>query len=142
MGEAADVMHSKFAAFNAQDADGMVRYFSPEVEREVPGGLLRGREQVAGFVSAFWEAFPDMHVAVSSVVEEGSVVAIRGRITGTHQGTLRTPAGDIPPTGRRIDLTFADDYEIQEGLISSAHLQFDRLALLEQLGVAPAPAPA
>jgi predicted ester cyclase len=142
MGKAADVMHSKFAALNAQDGDEMARYFSPEVEREIPGALLRGREQVVAFVSAFWEAFPDLHITVSSVVEEGSLVAMRGRITGTHLGTLHTPGGDISPTGRRVDLTFADDYEIQEELIVSAHLQFDRLGLLEQLGVAPTPAPA
>lgn len=141
MAEAADVMRRKFAALTAQDAKEFMTLLSPEVEREVPGALLRGRDQVAAFVSALWEAFPDLHVTVGSVVEEGGVVAIRGRITWTHRGTLRTPSGDIPPTGRRMDLTFSDDCEVQEGVIVSAHLHFDRLTLLEQLGVAPAPAP-
>jgi predicted ester cyclase len=85
---------------------------------------------------------PDLSLTVTSVVEEGSVVAIQGRATGTHRGTLRTPPGDIPPSGRAIDFTFAEDYEVRGGLIVSAHLHFDRLELLEQLGVTPAPVPA
>jgi len=136
------VMRRKFAALNAQDGEEMMKHFSPEAQKEIPGAILRGSEQIAGFVSAFWEAFPDTEMIVTSVVEEGPVVAIRGRMTGTHLGALRTPGGDIPATGRRLDLPFSDDYEIQGGLIVSSHLHFDRLTLLEQLGVAPAAAPA
>jgi hypothetical protein len=63
-------------------------------------------------------------------------------MNGTHLGTLRSPAGDIPATGRVLDLPFCDHYEIQSGVIVSTHLYFDRLTLLEQLGVAPVPASA
>jgi predicted ester cyclase len=142
MGEPTDVMRRKFEALNAQDAKGMISYFSPEADKEVPGGLLRGRDQIAGFVSVFWEAFPDLQLTVTSEVEDGSIVAIRGTMTGTHLGTFRTPGGDMPPTGRRISVTFSDDYEVQEGVIVSTHLHLDRLALLEQLGAVPAPTPA
>jgi len=131
MGNAADVMRKKFAATNAQDAKEMTSYFSPEAEREVPGGLLHGRDQIAAFISVFWEAFPDLKLTVTNVVEEGPVVAIRGTITGTHLGVFHTPAGDMPPTGRSINLTFSDDYEVEGGLILSAHLHLDRLELLE-----------
>lgn len=142
MGEATDVMRAKFAALNAQDASTMGSYFSPDVEKEVPGGTLHGRDQVVAFVATFWEAFPNIELRVTSEVEHGSVVAIRGTITGTQSGTLRTPGGDIPPTGRDVNLTFSDDYEVQGGLIVSSHLLLDRLALLEQLGVIPAAAAA
>lgn len=142
MGEAKDVMQGKFAALNAQDAPRMRSYFSDQAEKEVPGGLLRGSDQIVAFVAAFWEAFPDIRLTLTSSVEEGSVVAVRGRMTGTHTGTLRTPGGDIPATGRDIDLTFSDEYEVVGGRIVSSHFQLDRLALLEQLGVIPAPAPA
>ena len=142
MGEPTDVMRRKFDALNAQDAKEMVRYFSPRAEKEVPGGLLRGPDQIAAFVSVFWEAFPDMHMIITSAVEEGPVVAVRGTMTGTHLGVFHTPAGDLPPTGRRVDLTFSDDYEVQGGVIVATHLHLDRLQLLEQLGAMPAPATA
>ncbi|MCA1607263.1 MAG: ester cyclase, partial [Acidobacteria bacterium] len=66
--------------------------------------------------------------------------AIQGRATGTHRGTLRTPTGDIPPTDRYVDIMWADDYEVRGDVIVSTRLHFDRLELLEQLGVTPAPA--
>jgi predicted ester cyclase len=142
MGEAADVLCRELAAFNARDAKRIIASFSPECEKVVPGAHMRGGDQVLVWCSALWEAFPDIQVTVTSVVEEGSVAAVQARIGGTHLGTLRTPSGDIPPTGRRADLTFAEAAEVQAGVIVSAHLHFDRLTLLEQLGVAPAPAPA
>jgi predicted ester cyclase len=72
----------------------------PEVEWEVPGApVLRERDQVLPYFSSFWEAFPDLRLTVTSVVEEGSVVAIQGSAAGTHRGTLRTLQGAIPPTG-------------------------------------------
>lgn len=139
MGDAADVMRRKMEAFNAQDAEGLLAVFSPDCRKEAPGASLQGPEQVVAFFSVFWAAFPDLHCEVTRVVEEGSTVAVQGRTTGTHLGTLPTPGGDIPATGRRIDLPISDLYEVEDGLIVSSSLSFDRLALLEQLGVVPAP---
>jgi predicted ester cyclase len=142
MGEPTDVMRAKFKALNAQDGATMTSFYSPSVVKRVPGGVLHGPEQILAWVAAFWEAFPDLQVTVVSEVEQASVVAIRATITGTHRGVLRTPEGDLPPTGRNISLTFADDYELQDGLVVSSNLHLDRLALLEQLGAVPAAASA
>jgi predicted ester cyclase len=97
---------------------------------------------VIGFCSVFWEAFPDIELTITRVVEEGTSVAIQGRAQGTHKGTLHTPGGDIPPTDRPVNLTFSQDFEVQGGVIVAVRHHFDRLELLEQLGVMPAPAPA
>lgn len=142
MGQAADMMHSKIAAFNAQDVEKVRALLDPDVEWAIPGGLLRGPDQVIAFFSALWEAFPDLDLTATSVAEKGPTVVMQGRVEGTHQGTFHTPGGDIPPTGKRVNLTYSEHYEVEEGLIVSARLLFDRLDLLEQLGVAPAPAPA
>ena len=140
MGESAEVMRRDIAAFNAQDAKEIMAVCSPECEKEFPGARLRGADQILAWRSALWEAFPDVQLTITRVVEEGSAVAIQGRATGTHRGTLRTPTGDIPPTDRRVDIVWADDYEIRGGVIVSTRLHFDRLEMLEQLGVAPATA--
>jgi predicted ester cyclase len=112
MGQARDVVVGKFAALNAKDEDKMVGYFSPQAEKQIPGGTLSGSDQIAAFVSAFWAAFPDIELALVEVVEQGSKVSVRGAMVGTHAGTLHTPAGDIPATGQRIDLAFSDSYEV------------------------------
>jgi predicted ester cyclase len=142
MGEPTDVMRRKVAAFNAHDAAALGAVFSPDVHKEVNGMVLHGSNQVVAYFSVLWEAFPDLQLTTEGVVEAGSVVATRGRAHGTHLGTLPTPAGNVPPTGRSVALTFADDYDVRDGVIVRSHLHFDQLTMLEQLGLAPAPASA
>ena len=142
MGQAANVVHRKMAAFNAQDEKEIRALLSPNVEWAIPGGLLRGSDQAIAYFSAFWEAFPDLELTATRVVEEGSAVVTQARAEGTHRGTFRTPGGDIPPTDRRVSLMYSEHFEVDGEVIVSASLHLDRLELLEQLGVVPAPAPA
>ncbi len=142
MGRAADLVNKKIEAFNAHDAKQIMAILSPDVEWAIPGGLLRGPDQVIEFFSGLWEAFPDFALTVTYVAGEGSTVITQARAQGTHQGTFHTPDGDIPSTGRRVDLPLSETYEVTGGVIVSVRLLFDRLELLEQLGVAPAPASA
>jgi predicted ester cyclase len=142
MGEAADVMRRELKAVNDRDTATIVASFSPECLKLVPGAQLRGGDQVATWCSALWEAFPDFHITVTGVVEEGTTATVSGIVTGTHLGTLRTPGGDIPPTGRHAELPFSETAEVRDGVMISARLYFDRLELLEQLGVIPSPAAA
>lgn len=142
MGQAADVVREKIAAFNAQDAERIRALMSPDIEWAIPGGLLRGPDEALIFFAALWEAFPDLHLTITRLAEHGSTAILQGRDVATHQGTFHTPGGDIAPTGARVDLTFSECYEVEDGVIVSARLIFDRLELLEQLGVTPAPAAA
>ncbi|HEX2053764.1 MAG TPA: ester cyclase [Actinomycetota bacterium] len=137
MGEAADVMHRDIAAFNNRDVHEIMAVHCSDCEKAVPGALLRGRDQVVAWRSALWEAFPDVQLQVTRVVEQGSSVAIQGVARSTHKGTLRSAGGDIPPTGRNVELTWSDDYEIRGGRIVSTRLHYDQLAILEQLGLTP-----
>lgn len=142
MGQAADLISRKIAAFNAQDAKQIMAVLSPEVEWAIPGGLLREPDQVIAFFAALWEAFPDIELTTTCDVEESSTVIMQGRAQGSHQGTFRTPGRDIPPTGQHVDLPLSEHYKVAGDVIVSARLLFDRLELLEQLGVASAAAPA
>ena len=63
--------------------------------------------------------------------------AQEGRFIGTHNGTLRGPAGDIPATGRSVDARFCGIYEFDEGKITSCHLYFDQADMMMQLGLTP-----
>jgi ketosteroid isomerase-like protein len=69
-----------------------------------------------------------VHFVDDVAVEEGT-------FTGTHDGTLRTPAGDIPPTGRSVAVDYVQVLRFRDGKHVSFNLMFDRLAMLEQLGV-------
>jgi predicted ester cyclase len=84
-------------------------------------------------------AFPDGHVEVHNVHFIDDVAVEEGTFSGTHGGVLRTPAGDIPPTGRGVSLDYIQVLRFRDGKHVSFNLMFDRLLMLEQLGLIPAP---
>jgi predicted ester cyclase len=57
--------------------------------------------------------------------------------TGTHTGVMRTPAGEVPPTGRRVKFGWMALYEFAGDELASEHLYFDQAELLGQLGLMP-----
>jgi steroid delta-isomerase-like uncharacterized protein len=140
MGQAADVVNKKNEMFNAQDAGKVRAFLAADVEWAAPGALCRGPDQVMGLFSAFWEAFPDLKISINRLVEDGSTVITDARAEATHLGTLHTPGGDIPATGKHINLPYLERFEVEGGLIISGNLIFDRVEMLQQLGAMPAPA--
>jgi len=124
------------------DAHWLERAAAPIAEEcevvDIPTGTtLRGPEGFKQFLLGFSTALPDSRVEVTnlSTTEDGAVVEFVGR--GTHTGPLHTPSGDIPPTGRFIEVHFCDVYKIKDGKIVRHSTYYDALSLLQQLGVLP-----
>ena len=129
--------------FNAHDIDGFAAVLADDVVFQAPGGLRgRGKPACLEFFGGWMSAFPDAHVEVHDVHFVDDVAVEEGTFTGTHDGVLQTPAGDIPPTGRPVELGYVQVLRFRDGKHLSFNLMFDRLAMLEQLGLVPAPAAA
>jgi len=94
------------------------------------------------FFESWFGAFPDAHVEVHDVHVLGDIAVEEGTFTGTHDGVLQSPAGAIPPTGRPVRVDYVQVLRFRDGRHVSFNLMFDRLLMLEQLGLVPAPAPA
>ncbi len=130
-------------AFNAHDLDGLTAVLADDVTFEAPGGIRgEGKEACAGFYGSWFNAFPDTHVTVHSVYFVDDVAVEEGTFTGTHEGVLHTPTGDIPPTGRSVSVPYIHVLRYRDGKHVSFNLMFDRLEMLEQLGLVPEPATA
>ena len=128
--------------FNAHDIDGFTSVLADDVVFRAPGGMSgQGKAACAQFFASWWDAFPDAHVDVHAVHIAGDIIVEEGTFTGTHHGILHTPAGDIPPTGRRVAVDYIHVLRYRDGLHISFDLM-DRLLMLEQLGLVPAPAAA
>jgi ketosteroid isomerase-like protein len=128
--------------FNAHDLDGFEAVLAPDVVFHAPGGIEgRGRAACVDFYGDWMDAFPDAHVDVNELHVIGDVAVEEGIFSGTHVGTLRTPAAQIPPTGRHVEVDYVQVLRIRNGEHVSFNLIFDRLTMLEQLGLAPAPGP-
>jgi steroid delta-isomerase-like uncharacterized protein len=130
-------------AFNAHDAATLQADMADDVEVAAPGGMtFRGKAQALEFIKSWWEAFPDAKTRARRLYTTDDAVIEEGTFTGTQKGVFRTPAGDIPPTGRKVEGDYISVFNFRGEKLASQHLMFDRLQLLEQLGLAPTPAAA
>jgi steroid delta-isomerase-like uncharacterized protein len=86
------------------------------------------------FMSTLLTAFPDSKIIVDDVIAEGSKVAVRHRLQGTHQAELQ----GIPATGRQVEIGAIVIFRIENGMIAEAWLNADIMGMMQQLGVVPA----
>ena len=68
---------------------------------------------------------PGHRVTVERAVASGDQVTIEQTGRGTHTGTLQSPGGDIPATGRSVTLQLCDVFTIEGGKITSMRSYFD-----------------
>ena len=135
--ENARIAKVSYEAFNARDFDRAAALVSKDSEwLNVPLGMtLHGQEGYRQVVQGWATAFPDSRIEIGSMIasEEGVVTEFRGR--GTHTGPLASPAGEIPATGRSVDIPFCDVLRIKDGKIISAHTYYDAATMMRQLGL-------
>jgi predicted ester cyclase len=130
-------------AFNAHDRAACEALCSDDAVLTAPGDMaFTGRQAVCDFLQSWWDAFPDAHTTIREVLYSGDTYIEEGTFHGTHDGVFRTPMGDIPPTHRPVTGEYVSINRCRDDHIVSQYLIFDRLQLLEQLGLIPAPATA
>lgn len=125
-------------AFNQGDLDALDELISDDfVEHEdLPPGVPQGKAAPRAMITMMRTAFPDFHVTVEDMLQDGSKVVTRSRFAGTHEGEFM----GIPPTGNSFDVPVIDIIEFR-GEEAVAHWGvMDNAAMMEQLGVAGPPA--
>jgi len=124
-----------FTAFLKRDIAWMNRHISPSFVRHDPGLPfdVRGPEGVAQLHDALLPAFPDMKLPLQDFVAEGEKVLVRLRVQGTHTGAF----GDLPASGRTIDIGVLDLFQIRDGVLIEHWALLDNLGMLKQLGALP-----
>jgi steroid delta-isomerase-like uncharacterized protein len=80
-------------------------------------------------------AFPDWHSTPEEMLVEGDRVVERWTGRGTHRGEFQ----GILPTGKSVAVPGVVFYRIADGKIAEFRGQFDRMSLMQQLGVIPSP---
>jgi predicted ester cyclase len=128
------VIERHVQAFAAKDAE--AEPYGADSEIVAPAGQFRGRDQVLAFLGAYWEAFPDGRLEIVRSTGDGKLVAAEGVFTGNHSGILRTPNGDVPPTGQPVKIRWMAMYEVSGDELVFEHLYFDQSELMTQLGLA------
>jgi ketosteroid isomerase-like protein len=142
MAQMTDLVRRGFELNDANDVDGFVAMMASDCEWLTPEGVLRGRDEIRSYVSGFRTAFPDGHHHLDRVYEAGDdTVAVEGRWAGTQTGPLATPGGEIPATGRSVEMPFAlfvtGDVAAEQA--RRAALYYDSMGIMAQLGLLPEP---
>lgn len=138
MGDTRSVLERGIELWNAHDREGWVSLFDEAADLQAPGGMqVSGRSGAELFYDTWNEAFPGNSIEDAVVLGAGEQGAEEARFTGAHSGTLHTPNGDIPPTGKTVVSKFAAVCRVQNDKVTSFHMYFDVAEVLGQLGLMP-----
>jgi predicted ester cyclase len=86
------------------------------------------------FSEGLFQGFPDIKNTIEEVVSEGDTVIYRSTLQGTHTGDfLGTSA-----TGKSVKVEDFTQHHIKNGKIVETWYQTNLLAVMQQLGLAPA----
>lgn len=102
----------------------------------VPHGFeeRRGPSVVKDLSSAYHRAFPDQHYEIEAMLAEGDTVAVRWRVSATHQDTLDLGPLSLLKTGRRVDVRGFSMCRIADGQITDVWQVVDMLTAFQQMG--------
>jgi steroid delta-isomerase-like uncharacterized protein len=122
--------------FNEKQVDRADEFVAPDYidHGALPGqapGLDGAKQKWAMYIAAI----PDLRVPIEDMVAEGDKVVVRWTAEGTQRGELL----GIPPAGKRLRFSGISIYRLAEGKVAEVWEQFDRLGLMQQLGVVPPP---
>jgi steroid delta-isomerase-like uncharacterized protein len=99
------------------------------------GQDLHGPSGFKPFHQIFLNAFPDLHIDVEDVIEEGDRIAIRWTATGRHTGDSL----GFPATNQQMRVSGATFAQIKDGKLVEGWNNFDALTMMQQLGALPPP---
>lgn len=131
-------------AFNDRDIVTARSLLADDVAFRAPGMPEgHGIDAAIAFNKVWWDACSDARSEIlQNVAVSDDTVILRGRFHGTHDGILRTPMGEIEPTGKSIEGFYVWVFRYAGDKVVDMEVLFDRMHVMEQLGLVPEPATA
>lgn len=117
--------------FNLGNIGVINKLVHPHYRYTSPSDEINGPAELADFVSALREAFPDLVVTIVDQVSEEENSCTRINIKGTQAGRFL----DIPPTGKSVNVDGVVFTRFKDGLIEEEWELLDQYTFLSQMGV-------
>lgn len=130
-----DLFRQVVDALNERDFDAFAATHATDVVLHDHDEAIHGIEAAIEHEQTLYEAFPDMEYIPDAILADDDKVAARWTVTGTHDGKFQ----GIPPTGEEIDIQACGILRVENGTIEEVWLTYDRLGLMQQLGVIEPP---
>jgi steroid delta-isomerase-like uncharacterized protein len=120
---------------NTGDAELLVRtideIFPPDVRVRTPLPIqVTGAEAIKEVFMRLHRAYPDLHVRVEDMIEEGDKIVGRNSVAGTHLGEYM----GLAPTGKPVTYNEIIIFRFVDGRIAETWGVVDVFAQLKQLG--------
>ena len=124
-------------AWNGHDISAVAKMYAPDaVMIGVEPEPVQGREAIQKGYESFLRAFPDLTMSYTHIFADQDHFIVEGISKGTNTGPMMTPDGEIPATGRTINLRFAFFAKLNsEGLIVEDRTYSDNAEMMSQLGL-------
>lgn len=128
----AAILREAYEAWNKKDLERVASFSAPDARMTIVpfGSKLTLREYEENWA----RAFPDGKIEVTNLVAQGELVFAEFTGRGTHTGPLMGPGGEIPPTGRRVELQCVECVRFRNGKIVEGRAYFDSASLMTQIG--------
>ncbi len=132
-----DIAKAQVIAYNEKDWDKVKAGVTPGMVYEELGTQrkVEGVDNVLAVWKGWATAMPDSKATFNSEIASGNTVVLEMTWRGTHKGPLKMPSGDIPATGKNIELHACQVVEVANDKVKSVRHYFDMGTLLRQLGV-------
>src|ERR1041385_8922219 len=120
------------------DWDGVIATFEhPRYELYGAGTVFDGETEVRGYFAASRTPFPDQANEIIAIGAGGDTVLVEFWLTGTHLGPLRTPKGEVAPTGKafRVRMMASFEFAPDTAKIVCERPYFDQRAVIRALGL-------
>lgn len=129
----AATVREMYEAWNQKDLDRCASYAHGSAQmKNVPFGASLGFRE---YIENWARAFPDGKIEITSMVAQGDDVVAEFTGSGTHTGSLKGPTGDLPATGRRVEVACVECYRFRGGKVAEGRVYFDAFSFYTQLGV-------
>ncbi len=95
---------------------------------------VRGRKAIGEMLDTLYHtAFSEAVAETRHVFADDTSVVLEFMFRGVNTG----PLGDMPPTGKRVEVPMCAVYEVEGGQIVRGHLYYDSGTMARQLGWQP-----
>jgi predicted ester cyclase len=123
-------------AWNRGNLDVLDELHSAEyIEHHSPFPDIEGLEAFKQMIAGVRRAYPDFHLTIHDLINEGDKLAVRWSWKGTH--SRKSPMLKIPPTGKQVTVNGSHILHSHQGKLIEGWQISDDLGLLQQLGVVP-----
>ena len=132
------IVHQFGEAVNTNNYDALDEIVTANFIRHsqaTPNIKFRSLEEFKQFAKVSSESMPDMKGEIEMMVAEGDFVAIYATFTGTQKG----PMGPFPATDKTMQSKTMAIFRLENGKIAELWIEWDNLAMLNQLGHFPPP---